>query len=136
MPDASNGPDKPYGRQTVVLVVEDNDEIRDLLCLVLEEEGHRVLTASDGARALEVARADRPDLITLDLALPGKDGWEVLRELQDQEDTRNIPVLIISAYTREMEASLRERASGLIPKPFYITQVATEVSALLKQKRA
>jgi CheY-like chemotaxis protein len=135
MPDGTHGPGDVSAHQTVVLVVEDNDEIRDLLCLVLEEEGHRVLTAGDGAQAVETVHQDRPDLITLDLALPGKDGWEVLRELQDNVETRDIPVLIISAYTREMETSLRQRASGVIPKPFYIAQVATEVSALLKGKK-
>lgn len=122
-------------QQTVVMVVEDNDDIRDLLSLVLEEEGHRVVTLEDGAQVVETARNVHPDLITLDLALPGKHGLEVLRELQEHSDTRGIPVLVISAYTREMEAPLRRRASGVISKPFYITQVAGEVATLLKGKR-
>lgn len=121
-------------RQSVVMVVEDNDEIRELLCLVLESEGHQVVSVAEGTEAVDKARGIQPDLITLDLALPGKDGWQILRELQQHDDTRNIPVLVISAYTREMEETLRRRVSSVIPKPFYITQVATEVAELLKRK--
>lgn len=123
-------------RQTTIMVVEDNDDIRDLLALVLEEEGHRVVSVGDGGKVIQTAIAEQPDLITLDLALPGKDGWELLRELQEHRETRQIPVLVISAYTREIEAPLRRHASAVIPKPFYITQVAGEVAALLKGKPA
>lgn len=122
-------------RRRVILVVEDNEEIRELLSLVLEEEGYQVVAAADGEEAVVQARSVHPDLITLDLALPGKDGWEVLRELHEQVDTRDIPVLVISAYTREMEPPLRRRVSRVIPKPFYITQVVTEVKDLLKNAK-
>jgi CheY-like chemotaxis protein len=118
-----------------ILVVEDSDEIRDLLGLVLEEEGYRVVSLKDGREVVETARALQPVLVTLDLALPGKDGWAIARELQDDPDTVNIPILVISAFTRELDAPLRRRVARVISKPFYITQVVTEVESILTGER-
>src|SRR3954467_11036506 len=118
-----------------ILVVEDSDEIRDLLSLVLEEEGYRVVSLRDGREGVEPARALKPVLVTLDLALPGKDGWAIARELQDDPETVDIPILVISAFTRELDAPLRRRVARVISKPFYITQVVTEVEAILTGER-
>jgi two-component system, OmpR family, alkaline phosphatase synthesis response regulator PhoP len=117
--------------QKRILVVEDSDEIRELLGFVLEAEGYQVVALDDGRDVVETARTQQPALITLDLALPGKDGWAIVRELQDDETTRDIPILVISAYTRELEAPLRRRVARVISKPFYITQVVTEVEEIL-----
>ena len=124
-----------YGDKSI-LVVEDSDEIRDLLGLVLEAEGYRVVTLDDGRNVVEMARELRPALITLDLALPGKDGWAIVRELQDDTATGDIPILVISAYTRELDAPLRRRVARVISKPFYITQVVSEVEDILTGERA
>jgi len=121
--------------QQSILVVEDSDEIRDLLGLVLEEEGYRVVSLKDGREVVETARALQPVLVTLDLALPGKDGWAIARELQDDPETVNIPILVISAYTRELDAPLRRQVARVISKPFYITQVVSEVEAILTGER-
>lgn len=131
-PAASSGerPDAHAG-SNCILVVEDSDEIRDLLGLVLEAEGYVVVALEDGRDVVETVRSIRPILITLDLALPGKDGWAIVRELQDDDDTRDIPILVISAYTRELDAPLRRRVARVISKPFYITQVVTEVEEIL-----
>ena len=118
-----------------ILVVEDSDEIRDLLGLVLEEEGYRVVSLKDGREVVETARSLQPVLVTLDLALPGKDGWAIARELQQDPETVNIPILVISAYTRELDAPLRRQVARVISKPFYITQVVTEVEAILTGDR-
>ena len=118
-----------------ILVVEDSDEIRDLLGLVLEAEGYRVVTLDDGRNVVEMARELRPALITLDLALPGKDGWAIVRELQDDTATGDIPILVISAYTRELDAPLRRRVARVISKPFYITQVVSEVEDIITRGR-
>jgi CheY-like chemotaxis protein len=119
-----------------ILVVEDSDEIRDLLGLVLEAEGYRVVSLEDGRDVVSTARDLRPSLITLDLALPGKDGWAIVRELQDHPETRDIPVLVISAYTRELDAPLRRRVARVISKPFYITQVVSEVEDIISGRAA
>jgi CheY-like chemotaxis protein len=124
--DASASP-----AQKCILVVEDSDEIRELLGFVLEAEGYQVVALEDGRDVVETAREQQPVLITLDLALPGKDGWAIVRELQDDPKTRDIPILVISAYTRELDAPLRRRVARVISKPFYITQVVTEVEEIL-----
>jgi two-component system, OmpR family, alkaline phosphatase synthesis response regulator PhoP len=126
MSEASASPD-----QKTILVVEDSDEIRELLGFVLEAEGYQVLALEDGRDVVETAREQQPVLITLDLALPGKDGWAIVRELQDDDKTRDIPILVISAYTRELDAPLRRRVARVISKPFYITQVVSEVEEIL-----
>lgn len=114
-----------------ILVVEDSDEIRELLGFVLEAEGYQVSALEDGREVVETARQMQPVLITLDLALPGKDGWAIVRELQEDDQTRDIPILVISAYTRELDAPLRRRVARVISKPFYITQVVSEVEEIL-----
>ena len=114
-----------------ILVVEDSDEIRELLGFVLEAEGYQVVALEDGREVVETAREKQPILITLDLALPGKDGWAIVRELQEDDLTRDIPILVISAYTRELDAPLRRRVARVISKPFYITQVVSEVEEIL-----
>jgi two-component system, OmpR family, alkaline phosphatase synthesis response regulator PhoP len=124
--EASDGPD-----HKTILVVEDSDEIRELLGFVLEAEGYQVVALEDGRDVVDTARDQQPALITLDLALPGKDGWAIVRELQDDDKTRDIPILVISAYTRELDAPLRRRVSRVISKPFYITQVVSEVEEIL-----
>lgn len=117
--------------QKCILVVEDSDEIRELLGFVLEAEGYQVVALEDGRDVVETARERQPVLITLDLALPGKDGWAIVGELQEDPETREIPVLVISAYTRELDAPLRRRVARVISKPFYITQVVSEVEEIL-----
>ena len=126
MSEASASPD-----QKTILVVEDSDEIRELLGFVLEAEGYQVVALEDGRDVVETAREQQPVLITLDLALPGKDGWAIVRELQDDERTRDIPILVISAYTRELDTPLRRRVARVISKPFYINQVVSEVEDIL-----
>ena len=124
--------DLPSGHtDKCILVVEDSDEIRELLGFVLEAEGYQVVALEDGRDVVETAREQQPLLITLDLALPGKDGWAIVRELQEDDRTRDIPILVISAYTRELDAPLRRRVARVISKPFYITQVVSEVEEIL-----
>ncbi len=122
---------QPDSGEKCILVVEDSDEIRELLGFVLEAVGYRVVALEDGREVVETARELQPVLITLDLALPGKDGWAIVRELQDEDRTRDIPILVISAYTRELDAPLRRRVARVISKPFYITQVVSEVEEIL-----
>ncbi len=116
-----------------ILVVEDSDEIRELLEMVLESEGYRVVPLGDGRDVVATARDLQPALITLDLALPGKDGWAIVKELQEDGATRDIPIVVISAYTRELDAPLRRRVARVISKPFYITQVVSEVEEILNR---
>ena len=81
-----------------ILVVDDEADVRAFICAVLEDNGASVLEASDGDAAMAVARREAPDLITLDITMPGKDGGEVFEELRNDPALRDIPVCIISAH--------------------------------------
>ncbi len=81
-----------------ILLVEDNEMNRDMLSRRLERRGYTVLLAVDGEEGLRVAQAEKPDLILMDLSLPGVDGWEVTRRLKAAEDTRQIPIIALTAH--------------------------------------
>jgi DNA-binding response OmpR family regulator len=126
----TSGPDG-----TTVLVIDDEAPIR-LLCRVnLEAEGMHVLEAADGPSGLEAARAGVPDVILLDVMMPGIDGWHVAEELLDDERTRGIPIIFLTA-----RAELRDRARGLdvggidyVTKPFNPIELASLVRDLLER---
>jgi DNA-binding response OmpR family regulator len=118
---------------TRVLVIDDESPIR-LLCRVnLEAEGMEVLEAADGPSGLEKARAERPDVVLLDVMMPGLDGWRVAEELLDDERTAAIPIIFLTA-----RAELRDRARGIdlggvdyVTKPFNPVDLAPLVNDLL-----
>ncbi|MBX5474881.1 MAG: response regulator [Thermoleophilia bacterium] len=118
---------------TRVLVIDDEAPIR-LLCRVnLEAEGMEVLEAPDGPSGLELARTGRPDVILLDVMMPGLDGWRVAEELLEDERTSRIPIIFLTA-----RAEFRDRARGLdiggvdyVTKPFNPLELAPLVDDLL-----
>jgi two-component system alkaline phosphatase synthesis response regulator PhoP len=118
---------------TRVLVIDDEAPIR-LLCRVnLEAEGMEVIEAGDGPSGLEAARTSRPDVILLDVMMPGIDGWRVAEQLLDQKDTAHIPIIFLTA-----RAEFRDRARGLdiggveyVTKPFNPVELAPLVRDLL-----
>jgi len=118
-----------------VLVVEDNAELAYGLKNNLEIEGHRVTLAADGRRGLDLARAERPDLVVLDLMLPDLDGFRVLRELRDQD--RTTPVLILTARGEEEDKvrGLKLGADDYVTKPFGLLELLARVEAMLRRKR-
>ncbi len=123
---------------TRVLVIDDEAPIR-LLCRVnLEAEGMQVLEAADGPSGLEKARAEKPDLVLLDVMMPGLDGWAVAEQLIDDASTKDIPIVFLTA-----RAELRDRARGLelggvdyVTKPFNPVELAPLVRNLLSRVRA
>jgi DNA-binding response OmpR family regulator len=118
---------------TRVLVIDDEAPIR-LLCRVnLEAEGMKVLEAEDGPSGVARAKRDRPDVILLDVMMPGLDGWRVAEELLDDPGTREIPIVFLTA-----RAEFRDRARGLdiggvdyVTKPFNPVELAPLVRGLL-----
>jgi DNA-binding response OmpR family regulator len=119
--------------ETRVLVIDDEAPIR-LLCRVnLEAEGIRVLEAADGTAGLDLARDERPDVVLLDVMMPGLDGWRVAEELVEDDRTRGIPIIFLTA-----RAEFRDRARGLdiggvdyVTKPFNPLDLASLVRGLL-----
>jgi CheY-like chemotaxis protein len=93
-----------------VLIVEDVEYNRDLLVQLLEEE-YEVVTAADGAAGIEAAARERPDLILMDLSLPGVDGWEATRRLKARPETGSIPVIALTAHAMQGDEE-RARACG------------------------
>ena len=120
---------------TKVLVIDDEAPIR-LLCRVnLEAEGMEVIEAADGPSGLERARAEAPDVILLDVMMPGLDGWRVAEELLDNPGTENIPIVFLTA-----RAELRDRARGIdlggvdyVTKPFNPVELAPLVEDLVQR---
>src|ERR1700749_3298624 len=118
---------------TRVLVIDDEAPIR-LLCRVnLEAEGMTVLEAADGPSGLEAARVEQPDVVLLDVMMPGLDGWRVAEELLEDERTSGIPIIFLTA-----RAEFRDRARGLdiggvdyVTKPFNPLELAQLVRDLL-----
>jgi len=103
-----------------VLVVDDEDDIRELCRVNLEFEGYEVIDAADGEAALQLVRSDHPDVIFLDLMMPKMDGWEVLRQLKEDDATASIPVILLTAKTGENE-QMRGWQEGIleyVSKPF------------------
>jgi DNA-binding response OmpR family regulator len=120
---------------TRVLVIDDEAPIR-LLCRVnLEAEKMEVLEAADGPTGLEQARAAKPDVILLDVMMPGLDGWQVAEQLLEDDRTRSIPIVFLTA-----RAEFRDRARGLdlggidyVTKPFNPLELAPLVEDMLKR---
>ena len=105
--------------QKTVLLAENNDDIRCLLRVALEAEGYRVVEAGDGGEAVERARRERPDVVLLDLSMPGVDGLEAARRLRSCEETRGVPVIAVSANPAEdfREAALAAGCDCYVSKP-------------------
>jgi two-component system alkaline phosphatase synthesis response regulator PhoP len=122
---------------TKVLVIDDEAPIR-LLCRVnLEAEKMQVLEAADGESGVEIARTEKPDVVLLDVMLPGMDGWQVAERLVEDDTTSQIPLVFLTA-----RAELRDRARGLelggvdyITKPFNPLDLAPVIEGLLERVR-
>ena len=123
-----NGTPERQARR-LVLVVEDDEAISQLLIALFEDRGYRALPARDGQAALRLSRQHRPDLITLDLGLPMLDGRRVLEALKADEQTRDIPIVVISAFTQILPAGERKKVAYMLGKPFDVDEVLEIVQA-------
>ena len=113
--------------QKTVLVIEDDPWTRTITTALLAGEGFAVVEAKNGEEGLKQARAHTPDAILLDLALPTKSGLEVLRELKRDASTRQIPVIVVSAYGRLMNNSDAQQTVGVVQKPFDYDDLVDQV---------
>lgn len=118
-----------------ILVVDDEANIRQLVRFNLEKEGYAVLEAADGLAALDLARQEKPDLIVLDLMLPGKDGLEVCRLLKAQAATAGIAIIMLTAKAEEIDTilGLEMGADDYITKPFSPRELTARVKAVLRR---
>ena len=116
-----------------ILLVEDNELNRDLLLRRLTRRGFDVILAVDGSEGVERARADRPDLILLDMSLPVLDGWVVARMLKASADTSSIPVIALTAHAMagDRERALEAGCDDYDTKPIELDRLLGKMNALL-----
>jgi len=116
-----------------ILVVDDEVSLQETLTYKLEKEGYQVEVAGDGLTALELARSTHPDLVILDVMLPGMDGFEVCRNLRQES---NIPVLMLTARDDEIDrvVGLEVGADDYLPKPFDMGELIARIRAMLRRR--
>lgn len=121
-----------------ILVVEDEEDICELVSYALARDGFRVLSAATGEEGLEIAKAKRPDLVILDLMLPGIDGLTVCRILQKDQSTSSIPIVMLTAKGEEADivAGLELGAEDYVTKPFSPRVLLARVRRILRRGEA
>ncbi|WP_457571388.1 response regulator [Desulfovulcanus sp.] len=121
---------------TRVLIVEDEPDILNLLNLNLVQAGFEVIQTDNGLKALKLVRENMPDLIVLDLMLPGMDGLEVCRQIKAYEETKHIPVLMLTARGEEVDriVGFELGADDYVVKPFSVRELILRIKAILRRK--
>jgi two-component system, cell cycle response regulator DivK len=116
-----------------ILLVEDNEMNRDMLSRRLTRRGHEVTMAFDGPAGVAAATNDRPDLILMDISLPGMDGWEATKVLRSQAETASIPIIALTAHAMEMDRqrSLEVGCNDFDTKPIDLARLLIKIDALL-----
>ncbi len=126
-----------------ILIVDDDPDMRDALTIILESQDYEIVTAQDGLEALATLKAEKPDLMLLDLLMPKMDGFAVLKELQDErwDKYRNIPIVVLSSVREEasrrryeLETALELKVDDYIEKPVSPDILLKRVGNLLKGK--
>ena len=118
-----------------ILIIDDEHDLLTFLNQVLVQEGYHVLTAISGEKGVTVAREVQPDLILLDIMMPGMDGWEVLDLLRSSEETQSIPVVMLSARTDPQSKweGWQQGAVDFITKPFSLPNLLLRIREILAQ---
>ena len=119
-----------------ILVVEDNQDSRELVIKVLKSKGYLVMEAADGEAALQKLADERPDLILMDISLPKIDGFEVTRRVKEQESFKDIPIIALTAHAMkgDREKALQAGCDGYIPKPISVRELPDQILTFLMQK--
>jgi len=118
---------------TKILVVEDEPEIRILVKTILEKAGYSVVEAEDGEAALRLVNEEEPDLVLLDVMIPGIEGWEVCRRIRENEATRRLPIIMVTVRTtdEDIQRSVECGANAHINKPFDQRELLDTIKKLL-----
>lgn len=121
-----------------VVYIEDDPEMIDLVALILTRRGYHVRGASSGRAGLDLVTQEPPDLILLDLMMPGMDGWEVYQQLKAGEKTREIPVIIVTARAQAIDRVLGlhiARVDDYISKPFRPSELVTSIDNVMARAK-
>ncbi|NQZ58371.1 MAG: response regulator [Lentisphaeraceae bacterium] len=121
--------------QKTIMIVDDEADIRELICFNLEKEGYRVIQVDNGEAVLELARMQQPDLIVLDVMLPGIDGIDVCYKLKKDDSLKQIPVIMLSAKSDELDQliGLKIGADDYMTKPFSPKLLTAKINAMLRR---
>ena len=119
-----------------ILIVEDNNDLQLLFQLVLESEGYEVVIANNGIDALDSIDAIRPQLILMDIMMPGVNGIEVARSIKQKQDYESLPILLVSAIDRLLDRQLDySKANGILYKPFDLDELVNKVEHFTSDNR-
>jgi two-component system, cell cycle response regulator DivK len=121
-----------------LLLVEDNELNRDMLARRLEKRGYKLVIATDGLKGIDLARKEIPDLILMDMSLPGLDGWQASRQLKSDNATARIPIIALTAHAmaEDREKAMAAGCDEYETKPVDLTSLLAKVEALLARPRS
>jgi CheY-like chemotaxis protein len=121
-----------------ILLVEDNEMNRDMLSRRLERRGHSIVMAVDGQQGVDMASAEKPDLILLDMSLPVIDGWEAARRIKSDPGTKDIPLIALTAHAMagDKEKALSAGCDDYDTKPVELPRLLAKIQALLDKQAA
>jgi two-component system cell cycle response regulator DivK len=124
------------GLSKKILVVDDNQDSRELVVKVLKNRGYQMIEAADGEDALEKAAAENPDLILMDISIPKINGYEVTRRLKSQVNFKNTPIIALTAHAMkgDREKALEAGCDGYISKPINIHEIPDLIKSYLQGK--
>ena len=116
-----------------ILLVEDNEMNRDMLSRRLQRRGYEVIVAVDGDQGLDLARQETPDLILMDMSLPGVDGWEATRRLKDAPETESIPIIALTAHamSSDRDKALEAGCDDYDTKPIELPRLLSKIETFL-----
>ena len=119
-----------------ILVIDDEPEMVDMLRIRLEDEGYGIITALNGEEGLKKAEGDHPDLILLDILLPGMSGLEVAKRLRESKATKDVPIIMVTALIGgdAMRTGLKSGAAYFISKPFDPEELLTQIKSAIGDK--
>jgi len=120
-----------------ILIVEDNEDNEELMRFLMERAGYEVITAENGLDGVEVARREKPDIILMDLSLPELDGWSAARQIKQDPELKDIPLIAVTAHTLpgDRRKALEAGFDSYISKPINIHLFDVTVGEVLGQKR-
>ena len=126
----------PVPKKPTILVADDDPQILTMLGIRLAKRGYEVIEAADGLQTLSKARQHKPDLVLLDVMMPGKNGWEVAKELRADDDLRNVGIVMLTAIgerVNEMTSPLYG-ADAFVDKPFDFTDLEAKIKKVLQDR--
>ena len=135
-PDPSSRPAEDVAMK--VLVAEDSPTVRRLVCTRLVADGYEVIEAHDGEQALALAVSERPEALVLDKVMPKLDGFEVVRRLREREETRTVPIVMLTEHTAEEDVlgGLSLGVDEYMPKPFSPRELSVRLARILARSGA